>query len=369
MSDEDKSSKTEEASQKRRDEAFEEGTFAKSADIGVVFVLLSMLCLFLFYGKDAATKIGMLSIEIFSNLSNYELNQESAIHFLGRKFEQVAFIIGPVLFICALGAFVAGALQTGLRLTPKVVELKFDKLDPAKGFKNLFSKDKLLKSIGDVAKFALVGFVIYFALKEITNNEIFAAPLSVNYIAEFIYNSFITMYLWFCSILGIIAVCSYIYQRKKTSKDLMMTKQQVKDEHKEQEGDPMMRSARRLMAKRILQKQMLEEVPLADVVVTNPTHYAVALRYETGKDSAPVVVAKGENMFAKRIKALASEHEVPMVENREIARMLFRIGDVGKPIPVGMYQVIAEILSEVYQKHRYYYHKLKSRRREFKKIA
>jgi flagellar biosynthetic protein FlhB len=116
------------------------------------------------------------------------------------------------------------------------------------------------------------------------------------------------------------------------------------------------------MARRLLQKQMLSDVPNADVVVTNPTHYAVALRYERGADKAPVVLAKGERMFAKRIKALAAEHEVPMIENRPVARMLFKYGKVGKPIPVEMYEAVAEILAFVYKTHRYYFYTLRNRR-------
>jgi flagellar biosynthetic protein FlhB len=142
----------------------------------------------------------------------------------------------------------------------------------------------------------------------------------------------------------------------------MMTRQELKDERKNSEGDANVKSAMRRLARRIMQKQMLAAVPTADVVITNPTHYAVALKYERGLDQAPVVLAKGENRFALRIKALAAEHGVPSVENRPVARLLFGLGKVGEGIPPQLYQAVAEILAVVYRTHRYYFHQLRTRR-------
>jgi flagellar biosynthetic protein FlhB len=136
----------------------------------------------------------------------------------------------------------------------------------------------------------------------------------------------------------------------------------VRQERKNSEGDAHVKTAMRRMARRLLQKQMLSAVATADVVVTNPTHYAVALKYERGRDQAPVVLAKGENMFARRIKALAAEHGVPMVENKPVARVLFALGQVGETIPPELYQAVAQILAVVYRTHRYYFHQLKTRR-------
>ena len=141
-----------------------------------------------------------------------------------------------------------------------------------------------------------------------------------------------------------------------------MTREEVKDERRNAEGDALVKNALRRMARRLEQKQMLSAVPTADVIVTNPTHYAVALKYERGRDQAPVVLAKGENQFARRIKALAAEHGVPTVENKPVARLLFAMGEVGATIPPQLYQAVAEILAVVYRTHRYYFHELKTRR-------
>ena len=164
--------------------------------------------------------------------------------------------------------------------------------------------------------------------------------------------------------LGVIAALGYGYEKYKTSRDLMMTRQEVKDERRNAETDPQIKNAQRRLGRRLMQKQMLAAVAIADVVLTNPTHYAVALRYERGKDQAPVVLAKGENRFAQRIKALAAEHGVPTVENKALARLLFSLGQVGETIPTELYQAVASILAVVYRTHRYYFHRLKSRRFE-----
>ena len=162
--------------------------------------------------------------------------------------------------------------------------------------------------------------------------------------------------------LGAIAGLHYMYQLKSVHKKLMMSKQEIQDESRSAEGDPKIKAAQRQMARRMMQQQMLKAVPTADVVVTNPTHFAVALKYERGRDKAPMVLAKGERLFAARIKEIARENDVPMVENRPVARMLFKYGKVGQTIPAELYQAVAEILAFVYKTHRYYFHRLKERR-------
>jgi flagellar biosynthetic protein FlhB len=169
--------------------------------------------------------------------------------------------------------------------------------------------------------------------------------------------------------MGIIAAISYWRELQKSKKDLMMTKEEVKEEHKQAEGDAKTKGAMRRMARRLLQKQMLAAVPTADVIVTNPTHFAVALRYERGVDQAPLILAKGENGFALRIKVLAAEHGVPVVENKPVARMLYSLGTVGEAIPADLYQAVAQILAFVYRTHRYYFHRLKTRRLQASAVA
>ena len=163
-------------------------------------------------------------------------------------------------------------------------------------------------------------------------------------------------------LLLIIAIINFLIKKKEHDEDMKMTKQEVKEENKAKDVDPEIKSAQRKKAMELLSGQNLKDVGTADVVVTNPTHYAVALRYQKGMDLAPIVIAKGENLLARRIKLLAAEFEVPTIENKPVARSLYALGKVGEPIPLDFYQVVAEILAQVYKTHAYYYHRLKARR-------
>jgi flagellar biosynthetic protein FlhB len=188
--------------------------------------------------------------------------------------------------------------------------------------------------------------------------------VEAGYLGEFLNRATLLFLTRLIFALGIVAAISYAYEKFKTHRDLMMSREEVKEEAKQAEGDTRVKGAMRRMARQLLQKQMLSAVKTADVVVTNPTHFAVALKYERGKDKAPIVLAKGENRFAQRIKALAAENGVPMVENKPVARLLFAMGKVGEAIPSELYQAVAEILAVVYRTHRYYFHRLKARRLE-----
>lgn len=362
MSDADKSSKTEDPTGKKLDEAHEKGQFAKSPDIAIVFILAASFCVILFDGQDAATKMGKMAQAIFSNLAHFDATPENVVSFWIYKMREVFDVLYPLFLACFGAAVLAGGLQSGFRFTPEVLEFKWSALDISNGYKKIISPQSLTQFVMDLAKFTVVAWIIYGALNEIRNHPIFHTPLDIHFVAKFMYDTFLMLLARLIIAIGIIAGLHYLYQRYKTTQDLRMTKQEVKDEMRDSEGNPHVKSAQRSMARRMLMNQMMGDVPMADVIVTNPTHYAVALKYESGKDLAPVVLAKGENLFAQRIKKVAKEHGVPMVENKIVARVLFRMGKIGQPVPAELYQVVAEILAFVYKAHRYYFHRLKARR-------
>jgi flagellar biosynthetic protein FlhB len=239
-----------------------------------------------------------------------------------------------------------------------------ERLNPVTGFERIFSKSVLVRSGIDVLKLVAIGSALWLGARGLMLDPLFSAPVEVAYLAQFLNGSTIVFLTRLLFALGIVAAISFGYEKFKTSRELMMTRQEVKDERKQAEGDMHTKAAMRRMARRLLQKQMLSAVQTADVVVTNPTHFAVALKYERGVDQAPVVLAKGENRFAQRIKVLAAEHGVPTVENKPVARLLFGMGQVGEKIPPELYQAVAAILAVVYRTHRYYFHRLKTRRLE-----
>jgi flagellar biosynthetic protein FlhB len=261
-----------------------------------------------------------------------------------------------------LAGIVAGGLQTGFRLTPNVITVNWSRLNPANGIQRIVSKDVFVRFGIDLLKLGAFALVLWGALKFILHDPIFYSPVSVLHLGEFIHDTTLYVFVRIILACAAIAFISYLYQRRKTTKDLMMTRDEVKQERKNADIDPHVRAAQRALARRIMQRQMLKAVPTADVVVTNPTHFAVALKYERGRDRAPVVLAKGHNLLARRIKAIAQQHGVPMVENKPVARALFKFGQVGREIPAQLYQAVAEILGFVYRAHRYYFHRLKARR-------
>jgi flagellar biosynthetic protein FlhB len=195
-------------------------------------------------------------------------------------------------------------------------------------------------------------------------DPLFSAPVEAAYLGQFLNQATMLFLTRLALALAIVAAISYGYEKFKTARQMMMSRDEIKQERKQAEGDMHAKAAMRRMARRLMQKQMLAAVQTADVVVTNPTHFAVALKYERGQDKAPVVLAKGENRFAQRIKALAAEHGVPTVENKPVARLLFAMGQVGETIPAELYGAVAGILAVVYRTHRYYFHRLKARRME-----
>jgi flagellar biosynthetic protein FlhB len=221
----------------------------------------------------------------------------------------------------------------------------------------------------DFLKFLIIGTVVWLTLALFLDDPIFYAPIPITHLPTFIYDLFVTMFAILVLLLLIIAIINYMIKKKENDEEMKMTKDEVKEETKSKEVAPEIKSAQRKKAMELLSGQNMMDVGTADVVVTNPTHFAIALRYEKGMDLAPVVVAKGENLLARRIKVLAAEHDVPTIENKPVARALFVLGKVGDTIPLEFYQVVAEILAQVYKTHAYYFHRLKARRLLAKPIA
>ncbi|MBK9990328.1 MAG: EscU/YscU/HrcU family type III secretion system export apparatus switch protein [Verrucomicrobia bacterium] len=364
MSDVDQDSKTELPTEKHLSEAHEKGQFAKSPEISVVAMLAATLVALSLTLGTAVHDVGSLAVNIFSQLHSIQLVNST----MPSQVADILIVIGkallPIIGAAVVAALVSGGLQSGFRFTPEVIGLRFENLNPASGFQKHVSKAVLVRSGVDLLKLVCIGMVLWVAARGLFRDPLFSAPVEAAYLGQFLRTATMTFLSRLILMLGVIAAISYFYELYKSRRDLMMTRQEVKEEGKQAEGDGLVKNAMRRMARRLVQKQMLANVPTADVIVTNPTHYAVALKYERGRDKAPVILAKGENQFARRIKALAAEHGVPMIENKPVARMLYALGRVDEPIPSELYQAVAEILAFVYRTHRYYFYRLKSRRAE-----
>ena len=363
-SDADKSSKTEMPTSKRLFEAYDDGNFAKAPELGVVAILVASFGYLSLQGPALAIQVGEFSKYIFSHLHQFDINPTSAGFLLPELMKAGLFMILPFIAVCCAAAILAGGYQTGFRIANNVLRLDFGRINIVNGLQSLFSPQKLVNFVISLLKFIVVAWIISGVLMDIRRDPIFYTQVSVQHVMEFIFNTFMAMLARLILAIGAIAALSYGYQKYIWTEGLKMTKQEVKDEMKNSEGDPAVKGARKKAAFRAAYRQILTKVPLADVVVTNPTHFAVALKYERGRDSAPVVVAKGKDLLAQRIKQIARKHDVPMVENRPVARALYKQAAVGKAIPGALFQAVAQILAFVYRAHRYYFHRLKARRLE-----
>ena len=361
---EENGQKTEQPTGKKLSEAHDRGQYAKAPEIQIFATMAAILVVLSFTVEASSKYVAIFTTEIFTQFTRLSLNSETAVSQMASLLITAGIVVGPVILACTLAAVVAGGLQSGFRISYKAVGLNFDKLNIAEGFQRLFST-KIFVNVGlDSLKVIAVGTTFYIGARKLMADPLFSVPIETAYLAYFLRTAATTFFGRLLLAIGVIGAINYFYERFRTNKDLMMTKQEVKDETKGAELDGKIKMAQRRLARRLLQKQMLEAVQTADVVITNPTHYAIALKYERGRDQAPVILAKGENRFAFRIKELAAEHGVPMVENKPVARLLFSIGKVGSAIPSELYQAVAQILAVVYKTHRYYFYRLKSRRLE-----
>ena len=362
MAEHDQEQKTEQPTEKHITEAIERGEFAKSQEVQLAFILAAAIGAFALTATTTAQVLASYALDAFAQIGSAEVSIDTAQDQLVRSILVLARALAPVLLACGGAALLAGGIQSGFQLTPEAFGVKWERFDPFAGMQRIFSKNTLAHLGIDVLKLAGVSIALYGGVKAVINDPLFHTPVETVYLGQFIYHAALAFLGRMLLAVIVIGAASYAYEAYRTHRELMMTRQDVKDERRNTEGNALLKAVQRRLARRLLQKQMLSAVATADVVVTNPTHYAVALKYERDVDKAPVVLAKGENRFAQRIKAIAAEHEVPVVENKPVARVLFALGRVGEAIPSELYQAVAEILALVYRTHRYYFFRLKARR-------
>lgn len=364
MAETDQDQKTEQPTEKRLSTAMDSGEFAKPPEVMILFMITALLGVFSLTVPAMARDLAEYAVSVFTRFAFTPVTRETAAVQIGEAMFVAGRALAPVLLACAGAAVLAGGVLSGFRLSPDAVGFKPENLSWVKGFGRIFDKSVFARTGIDVLKLIAIGGVLYAGTRALLADSLFSAPVDAAYLAQFLNRATILFLSRLVLALGIVAAISYGYEKFKTSRSMMMTREEVKNERKSSDGSGHTKTAMRRLARRLMQKQMLSAVPTADVIVTNPTHFAVALKYERGRDRAPLILAKGENRFAQRIKALAAEHGVPVVENKPLARMLFSLGRVGETIPAELYQATAEILAVVYRTHRYYFHRLKSRRLE-----
>ena len=240
-------------------------------------------------------------------------------------------------------------VQVGWKVSTKPMKPELSKLNPLNGFKRIFSKDSLFELVKSILKIVIIIYIAYTSIKDNANDLFALYDLGLNQAVALVGTLILNTGIKISIVYLVIGLADFIYQKHKFNEDMKMTKQEVKDEYKNTEGDPQIKGRQRRKMQEVSQKRMMQDVPKADVVITNPTHFAVALKYEAEVSSAPVVLAKGEDYLAQKIKEVARENKIEIVENKPLARMLYHNVDVGAEIPPELYQAVAEVLAAVYK--------------------
>lgn len=346
--------KTEEATSKKLKDVREEGNVAKSTEIVTAATLISLyLCLRFgvpFVGRRLLHSFDA-SYSLIPRMVNDGLHTEEFLYLLFQTTIEMAIACAPFLVFGFVFAFFSNSLQFKYQITSKPLQPKFNKLNPISGFKRMFSMNTLVELLKSVVKIVAIAYISYDVLVEHVDELFLLYDMSVVQGLELMYDIILELLLKICLLFCGIGAVDFLYQKWKFKEDNKMTKQEVKDEFKNQEGDPKVKGQQRQRMQQASQRRMMAAIPQADVVITNPTHFAVALAYESGQGQAPVVVAKGADFLAGRIKEVAKEHAVEIVENKPLARMLYYNVDLGSEIPPELYQAVAEVLAYVYQLH------------------
>lgn len=342
--------KTEEATPKKLNDARDEGQVAKSQDVNVaVLLLLMFICLKVFGGFVSNRMLGTFKM-YYGSLSEYtsDFTKMRMMNLFVLGGREILLTAGPILALTVIAAFIVNVVQVKWHPTLKPLRPKFSKLNPVSGVKRLFSKDKVFELIKSVAKIAVLFYVVYSSLKDEWGLVINIYQLDLWPAVLLIVNTVISVGFKISVVFLILAVGDLYYQKKKFKKDMKMTKQEVKDEYKNAEGDPQVKGKIRSKMHEVSRRRMMQSVPEADVVITNPTHFAVAIKYDKSLGEAPVVLAKGADFLAEKIKDTARLNKVEIVENKPLARMLYYNVEIGSQIPPELYQMVAEVLAYVY---------------------
>ncbi|MBO5093524.1 MAG: flagellar biosynthesis protein FlhB [Lachnospiraceae bacterium] len=346
--------KTEAATPKKLEDARKEGQVAKSREVGLG---MSLLALFLIL-KAALGWIGESLLECFSMIYNRipelvklqdgMLPAAAFTAVFRNAMLRILLILAPFLIVGFIVAFVGDLIQVKWKPTMKTLSPKLSKMNPAKGLKKIISPQSLIELLKAIVKIAMIAYIVYSTLRD-QAGEIFAMydmPMmqAVAMTGNIVINLGIKISVFYMVIAGL----DFLYQKWKFAEDMKMTKQEVKEEMKNSEGDPQIKGKQRQRMREASRRRMMQAVPEADVVITNPTHYAVAIKYDADAYAAPIVTAKGEDFLAQKIKETAREHHVEIVENKPLARMLYANVEIGELVPPELYQAVAEVLAMVY---------------------
>ncbi|WP_048602484.1 flagellar biosynthesis protein FlhB [Rubeoparvulum massiliense] len=340
--------KTEKATPQKRKESRKKGQVAKSAEIPSALIMLFVFLFLLMLGSW----FGGILLNVFhlslDQLDDWDLSQKNLQVLMERNVWETAKVLLPIMGIALVAGLFGNYIQIGFLFTTEPLKVKLNRINPIEGAKRIFSKRALVELLKTLLKITMVGSVVALILWN-ERDSIFTLPyMPLWNVLGFVATLSVKLGIYVALLLLVLSIFDYAYQRYEYEKNLRMSKQDIKDEYKKTEGDPLVKSRIKERQRQMAMQRMMQEVPKADVIITNPTHFAVALQYQE-EFGAPKVIAKGQDYIALKIKTIAKEHEIMVIENKPLARALYFRVELGEFIPEDLFQAVAEVLAYVYR--------------------
>jgi flagellar biosynthesis protein FlhB len=348
MASDSSQDKTEQPTGKKLSDARQKGNVPQSKEVPSVLILSGGMGVLFFGGSWMLDRLIAIMRGIYQGAGVFQVGPENIHNLFWDLFTKSVVIMIPLMLVVMTLGVVGNVAQFGFLITGEKLTPNLAKLNPISGIKKLFSLRSLVELLKSIIKLAIIGTVSYIVIRRYLEHIPGLMQLNVGGILSFIGQVSFQVCLYTCMVLFLMAILDFSYSKWQHHRDLKMTKQEVKDEHKQSEGDPAVKSRIRSVQREMARRRMMEAVPEATVVITNPTHLAIAIKYKDGMH-APQVIAKGAGYVAQKIKAIAAENDVPQVENKPLARTMFKSTEIGDFIPAELYRAVAEILAYVYR--------------------
>ena len=339
--------RTEAPSSKRREDFRKKGQIAQSKEVQTAALFTVMLLFWIFYLPTFWRGLSDLLASIWQSIHAVELTPQSTMNMFLFLLQKSGMLLLPLFVLVLLIGFFSSFLQFGWLLTAKPLIPDFAKLDPIQGFGRMFSRRSVVELVKSLLKVLLISWVAVSTVMDNFNEALILIDTSIPMTLVFLAKVSMLILAKICAVMILIAILDFSFTKWEMEEKMKMTKQELKEEFKETEGDPHIKAQIRSIQQQMARKRMMAEVPRADVVITNPTHLSVAIRYDSAKMDAPVVIAKGADFVAMKIREIAREHDIPLVENPPVARLLHKL-DLGATIPEELFRAVAEILAHVY---------------------
>jgi len=340
--------RSEEASAKRRADFRKKGQVAQSREVQTAAMFTVLLAFWMFYTPYFWRDLTKLLISMWGRCCQYPITPPALMQLVLFLFKNLAIIMLPLFLVALVTGFLATVLQIGWLFTGQPLVPDFGKMDPIKGMGRFISKRSLVEIIKSLLKVMLVAWISFRTVQGEFDDALVLVQMPLQQFLHFLGRTSSLIMMKVCGIMIFLAALDYGFVRWEMEEKMKMTKQEQKEEHKDTEGDPHIKSKIRAIQQQMAQSRMMAAVPEADVVITNPTRVAVAVKYDNSSMDAPVVLAKGQEMIAARIREIAREHDIPLVENPAVARLLHSKVELGQSIPEELFRAVAEILAYVY---------------------